>query len=550
MSRAESVGFDLDIWGTSDAEEADTPSPGADARPRAGADSGLAVLVIASGSGAADTVSVLLEQAFEDRCRVEHAGSAVAGADIMQRREHDICIFVEDEDADDVIGFVRSSAETAQRPVIILASSADSQLDLRAVDAGAADCIPTDDLTADTLKRSIRHALMREHVAARAHRDIEALSVEIGKLNTLRDANHRFVDNACHDFRSPLTVIKEFSSIIAEGLAGEVNEEQAEFLQIILTRVDQLSQMVDAILDASRLESDLINVKREEQAAEDIIAQVRPTLEQQANRAGVTLDFAVAPGLPNVFADMESAGRIITNLGVNACKFAGEGGLVQVWARRNEDGNSISIGVTDDGPGIAQEHVKLIFERFKQIKNDNETEKAGIGLGLHIASELARVNYGTLSVESKPDAGSTFAFTLPTFDVDRLIPLHLNLINTSRHGFQNICIIVMAAYGDIDAETRTEVERFLNRQLRSYDLLLQLKSSSWLACVACNDKDVSVITDRIRLAYAEFNRNRPHGVLPEISFRAIGSWPLGGQHDGLSEAIRSAYALGNQSSVH
>ena len=91
----------------------------------------------------------------------------------------------------------------------------------------------------------------------------------------MREANHRFVENACHDFRSPLTVIKEFASIIAEGMSGEINEEQAEFLQIILTRVDHLSSMVDGILDASRLESDVIGVRREEHAVAKLIEQAQ-----------------------------------------------------------------------------------------------------------------------------------------------------------------------------------------------------------------------------------------------------------------------------------
>ena len=134
--------------------------------------------------------------------------------------------------------------------------------------------------------------------------------------------------------------------------------------------------------------------------------------------------------------------------------------------------------------------------------------------------------------------------------MDRLIPLHLNLINTSRHGFQNISIIVASVSGEVDEETRAEIERVLNRQLRSYDLLLPLKSNNWLACVACNDKDISAIIARIKLAYAEINTNRPNGALPEIGFRAIGSWPLSAQHDQLSDAIRSAYALSGETSIH
>lgn len=552
MSRVGPVGLDSDSQATS-VETAGSATAAGTAvdrsRAEPGADRGLTILLVAGDAEAGAEATALLERAFQDRCHVECVSGAADAALTQSQHEHDVCLLL-DGAAEDTIAFVRSSAESGQPPVIVIASNANTDLDLKAVDAGAADCIPGGELTAEALERSIRHALMREHVTARTRREIDALTAEIGKLNTLRDANHRFVDNACHDFRSPLTVIKEFSSIIAEGLAGDVNEEQSEFLDIILTRVDQLSHMVDAILDASRLESDLISVKREEHAARDIIAQVRPTLEQQASGVGAEITFAIDPSLPNVFADAESAGRIITNLGVNACKFAGDGGKVQVWARPNPDGGSISIGVTDNGPGIAPEHVRLIFERFRQIENDNEAEKAGFGLGLHIASELARVNYGTLSVESAPQNGSTFAFTLPTFDVDKLIPLHIKFLNTSRHGFQSVCMVVATANNTTDPETLGEVERFFNRQFRSYDLLLQLRPGNWLACVACDEQDISSITERIRNAYAEVNRNRPDGALPEIGLRSLGSWPLTSQDSGLSDAIRSAYALGGETGVH
>ncbi len=203
-------------------------------------------------------------------------------AELLAEERHDVCLCSEGPsvDAVAVIGAAIGAGCTA--PIIVLAQGQNTDSDLKAIDAGAADYIPKAELTPAALERSIRHALVRQQRIVKAHREIEGLTTEKTRLNLLRDANHRFVENACHDFRSPLTVIKEFASIISEGLAGDVNEEQSEFLEIILTRVDQLSQMVDGILDASRLESDLIGVKREEHSVASLIEKVRPTLEQRA----------------------------------------------------------------------------------------------------------------------------------------------------------------------------------------------------------------------------------------------------------------------------
>jgi hypothetical protein len=323
-----------------------------------------------------------------------------------------------------------------------------------------------------------------------------------------------------------------------------VNEEQADFLEIILTRVDQLSSMVDAILDASRLESDLIGVKREQHAVAELVQPVRPTLEQAASGAGAEIHFAIADNLPAVFADAESVGRIIVNLATNACKFAGDGGKVEVWARPEPGSSEVSIGVTDNGPGIAQEHVKRIFDRFQQIENDSEIQAGGFGLGLHIASELVRVNYGTLSVESEPKKGSTFVFTLPVFDVNALIPLHFRFLRTSRHGFQNVSIAMATTGEDAAADATAQMDQFLNRQLRSYDLLLRLNPASWLVCIACDEGDLTKIIDRVKLSYSSHNSNRPNGALPNLNFRNVGTWGLSNRPEGLTAAIRSAYALG------
>jgi signal transduction histidine kinase len=512
---------------------------------------GLNVLLIEESLKAAEAVDALLKEAFGERCRCVRVDDLPELAGLARDSEHDL-LLIGGNAADNAPELVRSCIGLGfPRPIIVLAGSASDDLDFRAIDAGAVDCIPDRDLSAASLERAIRHALVRENRVARAHREIASLSAEIARINMLRDANHRFVDNACHDFRSPLTVIKEFSSIIADGLAGDVNGEQSEFLQIILTRVDQLSHMIDSILDASRLESDLISVRREEHSAIALIDQVRPTLEQQAIGHRAAIRFAIPDRLPNVFADAESIGRVLVNLGTNACKFAGEGGEVEVWARWTPEENAVTIGVTDNGPGIAPEHVKLIFDRFRQVGEDDEAARKGFGLGLHISSELVRLNFGTLSVDSEPKKGSTFAFTLPVFDIDALIPLHFGFLKTSRHAFGSVSIaMVTFAPGAHDLDL-TQAERLLTRQLRSYDLLVRLGDHSSLACFACDQADMPNVTGRIQRAYAEHSRNRPDGPLPEIAFRQVGSWTLTKPPEGLTNAIRSAYALSSEAAgVH
>ena len=145
-------------------------------------------------------------------------------------------------------------------------------------------------------------------------------------------------------------------------------------------------------------------------------------------------------------------------------------------------------------------------------------------------------------MESEPENGNTCAFTLPVFDVDFLVPLYFDFLKTSRHGFQNVAVVVATA-GPVEPATSAQVERSLNRQLRSRDLLLRLNDSSWLACIACDDEDLAGVTGQIERAYAEHNCNRPNGALPEISFRQIGRLMISSRPEELTMAVRSAYAL-------
>lgn len=497
------------------------------------------VLLVAEDTKTAEAVSGILSDCFGRHVIRDWTSDASDAAERMQEKRHDIYIVA----GCDNPAFEALLGLECEAPIIAIGADTDGDADIRAIAAGASEHIDLSRVSAPLLMQAIRHAVIRQQRETDARQRIDALTAERARLNRLREANHRFVENACHDFRSPLTVIKEFASIIAEGLAGDVNGEQAEFLEIILTRVDQLSQMVDGILDASRLESDAIGVRREEQPVDKLIAHARPTLEQRAAAHKVDIEFAIPDDLPQVFADTESIGRVIVNLGANACKFAGEHGKVRIWARHDPERREVTIGVTDSGPGIAPEHVKMIFDRFQQIPGDKEKGKDGFGLGLHIATELVRVNFGTLSVESEPKNGSTFAFTLPTFDVNALIPLHFDFLRTARHGFQKVSIAMANVDGTAADATLAESERTLTRQLRSYDLMLRVSRGGWLICAAGDSDDLGKIIERIQGTYSEINRNRPEGRLPEVRFRTVGTWSLSSQAEGLKDAIRGAAGL-------
>jgi len=238
----------------------------------------------------------------------------------------------------------------------------------------------------------------------------QALAEKNEQLSGLYQTAQRFVDDVSHEFRTPLSVIKGYSEIMRRGLAGPLSQEQTDFTQLIIERTRDLAQMVDDLLDTSKLRAGSLRVDRKPCDVATIFKAVRPSLEGRLAGSKIQWQERIEAGLPLVFADAEKASRVIVNLAVNAIKFSPEGSQVVLWARVGRLGE-VEIGVTDEGMGIAPENLASIFERFRQVGNAPTTK--GFGLGLNIAKELVSLNLGRISVSSEEKKGSTFSFTLP-----------------------------------------------------------------------------------------------------------------------------------------
>ena len=175
-----------------------------------------------------------------------------------------------------------------------------------------------------------------------------------------------------------------------------------------------MTQMVDDLLDTSKLRAGLLRVDREPCEVSAIFAAVHPIVDGRAAGSRIQWIEEIEPGLPRVFADQEKAVRVLVNLAVNAIKFSPEGSRIFLSAKAGDEGEVV-ISVKDEGPGISPENLAAIFERFRQVGNVPSSTK-GFGLGLNIAKELVSLNLGTMSVSSELQHGSTFGFTLPVND--------------------------------------------------------------------------------------------------------------------------------------
>ncbi len=232
-----------------------------------------------------------------------------------------------------------------------------------------------------------------------------------------------FLSHVSHELRSPLTAIKQFTSILLGGLAGDLNKEQREYQEIVLKNIRQLQSMIDDLLEVTRLETFKLAVKSESVSVSDAVTDTFETLQGTARAKRISLSSDLVPDLPSARADKIRLRQILIILLENAIKFTPDGGAVAVHARLLEqDPAFLLLEVSDTGCGIGTgaETNERIFERLYQVSGRNQASRKGLGLGLYICKELVTRQGGEIWVKAQQEKGSVFSFTLPVFVPDQL----------------------------------------------------------------------------------------------------------------------------------
>jgi signal transduction histidine kinase len=243
------------------------------------------------------------------------------------------------------------------------------------------------------------------------------LFAEVKNKNAaLERVNHlksQFLATVTHELRTPLHSIISYGALILEGFVeGELTPEQEEHIQFMVRRAEDLSHLVDDMLDLSKIEADRLEVKLELLELEPSLKEVVDQLKPMANNKGLYLTLEVEDGLPMVMADSYRTRQIVLNMVSNALKFTEKGG-VTIRCMQLEDYDMLRISVHDTGIGISPAALDYIFEAFRQADGSTTRRFGGTGLGLTIAKKLIELQGGEVAVESVVGQGSTFSFTLP-----------------------------------------------------------------------------------------------------------------------------------------
>ncbi len=248
---------------------------------------------------------------------------------------------------------------------------------------------------------------------AESHQDLGTVTVirDITLEKELEQMKDDFIHSITHDLRSPMTSIRGFLEFLMDGSAGEINEQQKEFLEIIDRSSQRLLVMISDILDVAKMESGSMPMEMEEvDIRSEVVDSVLETMSSQARKDKVEIKVIQKNDLKTVKADKNLLERVFVNLVSNALKFTPEGGEIRM--ELEDKGDKIQAAVEDTGSGMPEEMCKKIFDKFEQV-HGSKGKRKGTGLGLTITKYIIEAHGGKIRAESKPGKGSRFEFWIP-----------------------------------------------------------------------------------------------------------------------------------------
>ncbi len=231
---------------------------------------------------------------------------------------------------------------------------------------------------------------------------------EVERANQLKS---EFLANMSHELRTPLNVIIGFAELMIDEVPGKVNKEQRQCLNDVLTSSRHLLNLINGVLDLSKIESGKVELKPENIALTGVIASLTRTMMPILTPRKQSLDVEIEEGLPLVYADEGKIAQVLLNLVDNASKFSPDGSELKVKAVR--EGDWCQVSVIDNGFGIKKEDQERIFEPFSRLDNPLVKGRGGTGLGLALVKQIVERYGGLIWVKSEYGKGSKFSFTLP-----------------------------------------------------------------------------------------------------------------------------------------
>ena len=251
----------------------------------------------------------------------------------------------------------------------------------------------------------------RQDLEAKIQDRTKQLESALAEVRNISKTKSDFVSAVSHELRTPLTSIKGYASILMQGKLGNIPEPVKERLGKINTHSDNLVQLINELLDISRIESGKAEMNLVPCGLSALIDSIHDLLTPQMKDKNIQFIKQVDANIPTLMLDPSQANRIFINLIGNAIKFTPQGGAISVSAKLNND--TVTVDVADTGIGISKNDIGRLFDEFYRVDNVINQNVKGTGLGLPLAKKIVEAHGGRMWVASTVNKGTTFHFTLP-----------------------------------------------------------------------------------------------------------------------------------------
>lgn len=286
-----------------------------------------------------------------------------------------------------------------------------------AMKRGADDYIQKSTVSVESLGRAIANAVEKTALRRSVSSKQQYLQIANEQLSKQNEEIKRFYHSVSHELKTPLTSLREFVSMVHEGVAGKTTDDQHDLLTTALESCDQLCTHLNDLTDSVSLETGAFRLEFDRVVPDEVVDKSMRQFEPLFEAADINFSHQLDPDLPVMQADGARILQVITILLANARKFTPAGGSVVLKSEHvGPEGNAIRFSVADTGCGIEAEHLNLVFDRLYQVSQEDEwgcRAREGLGLGLSIAKQIMLQHGGELVVKSVPGEGSEFSFTVP-----------------------------------------------------------------------------------------------------------------------------------------
>ena len=232
---------------------------------------------------------------------------------------------------------------------------------------------------------------------------------DISRFREADRLKNTFVSIISHELKTPVTIIRGYAETLSRPEAEWDKETLREGLAVIVEEAEHLNQLIDDLLDASRLQAGALSLQMEEVALDQLAERVVQRFRTQTDKHDIATRFP--PDFPTVRGDPRRLEQVLNNLVSNAIKYSPDGGRIRIRGRVRPD--EVVVTVTDEGIGIPAPEQSRIFEPFYRVDDPTGRRAEGVGLGLYLAKAIVEAHGGRIWVESEPGKGSAFSFTLP-----------------------------------------------------------------------------------------------------------------------------------------